>query len=143
MLIGMRGHDFGDVYKRQGHDAGHAAARADQHRDEALAGEAEAAEDAVHDERDARHIAAILQDAQQQEQHEHLRHEAEHRADAADDACLLYTSLRNVVQRDGGVHHQPPLCARRNALQPLRSAQKRIYPGDRSEEHTSELQSQR
>ena len=69
-----------------GHDAGHAAARADQHRDEALAGEAEAAEDAIHDERDARHIAAILQNAQQQEQHEHLRHEAEHRADAADDA---------------------------------------------------------
>ena len=68
-----------------GHDAGHAAARADQHRDEALAGEAEAAEDAIHDERDARHIAAILQNAQQQEQHEHLRHEAEHRADAADD----------------------------------------------------------
>ena len=39
-------------------------------------------------------------------------------------------ALWNVVQRDGGVHHQPPFCARRNTLQPLRSAQKRIHPGD-------------
>ena len=68
------------------HNARNAAARADQHRDERLAGQAELAEDTVHDERDARHVAAVLQDGQEDEQHENLRHEAQNRADTGDDA---------------------------------------------------------
>ena len=59
------------------HDARHAAARGDQHRDEALAGESETTENTVHDKRDARHVAAVLQDGQEEEQDKH---------------CLLYTS---------------------------------------------------
>ena len=71
-----------------GHDAGHAAAGGNQHGDEALAGKTEAAENAVHDEGDAGHIANILQDTQQEEQHQHLRHKAQHSADAGHDAVL-------------------------------------------------------
>ena len=52
----------------------------------ALAGQAELAEDTVHDERDARHVADVFEDCQHEKQNQHLRHEAEHRADAADDA---------------------------------------------------------
>ena len=62
-----------------GHDAGHAAAGSHQHGDEALAGQAEAAEDAVHDEGDAGHVAHVLQNGQQEEQDQHLGHEAQHR----------------------------------------------------------------
>ena len=62
-----------------GHNTRHAAAHAYQHRDEALAGKTEAAENPVHDKRDTRHITAVLQDAEHQEQHQHLRDEAEHR----------------------------------------------------------------
>ena len=69
-----------------GHNAGDAAAGADQHGDKGLAGQAEAAENPVHDERNARHIAAVLQNGQEEEQDKHLRHKAEHSADAADDA---------------------------------------------------------
>ena len=67
------------------HDAGDAAAGADEHRDEGLAGQAELAEDTVQNEGDTGHVAAGLQERQQQEQHEHLRHEAENRADTGDD----------------------------------------------------------
>ena len=42
------------------HNSRHAAARRDKHGDERLAGKAELAEHAVHDEGDARHIAAQL-----------------------------------------------------------------------------------
>ncbi len=69
-----------------GHDAGHAAARADQHGNKALAGKAEFAEDTVHDECDASHIANIFQYGQHQEQHQHLGNKAQHGADAADNA---------------------------------------------------------
>ena len=68
------------------HDAGNAAARADQHGDEALAGQAELTEDTVHDKGDTSHVANVFEDGQQEEQHDHLRHEAQHRANAADDA---------------------------------------------------------
>ena len=68
-----------------GHDAGDAAARADEHGDEALARKPELAENAVHDEGDSGHIAAVLQDGQQQEQHQHLGHEAQHRAHSGAD----------------------------------------------------------
>ena len=71
-----------------GHDGGHAAAGSDEHRDERFAGQAELAEDAVHDERDAGHVAAQLQNAQQQEQDDHLRDEADDGADTGDDAVV-------------------------------------------------------
>ena len=64
------------------HNAGNAAAGADEHRDKGLTGQAELAENTVHDKRDTRHIAAGFQKRQQQEQHQHLRHKAQHRAHA-------------------------------------------------------------
>ena len=67
------------------HDAGHAATGSDQHRNEGFTGQAEATEDTVHDESDTRHVSASLQKRQAQEQHEHLRQEAEDRADAGHD----------------------------------------------------------
>ncbi len=67
------------------HDARDAAAGADHHRDEGLAGEAEPSEDTVHDERDTRHVAAALKECQEEEQDEHLGNEAQDRADTADD----------------------------------------------------------
>ena len=68
------------------HNTGHAAAGTDQHGDEALTGQAELAEDTVHDEGDTGHIADVLQDGQQEEQDQHLRHEAQNCADTGDDA---------------------------------------------------------
>ena len=70
----------------RGHDTGNAAARGDEHRDERLARQAEAAEHAVHDERDAGHVAAVLKQAQEGEEHDHLRHEAQDCAHTADNA---------------------------------------------------------
>ena len=69
-----------------GHHAGDAAAGADQHGDEALAGEAELPENPVHDEGDSGHVAHVLQNGQHEEQHQHLGHKAQHRAHAGDDA---------------------------------------------------------
>ena len=43
---------------------------------EGLPGKAEFAENAVHDEGHAGHVAAIFQNTQAQEQHRHLRQEA-------------------------------------------------------------------
>ena len=68
------------------HDARDAAARADQHGNEALTGQAELTEDTVHDEGDTGHIADVLQDGQQEEQDQHLGNEAQDRADTGDDA---------------------------------------------------------
>ena len=69
-----------------GHDAGDAAAGADEHGDEGLTGQAELAEDTVQNEGDTGHVAAGLQEGQHQEQHQHLGHEAQHRANAGHDA---------------------------------------------------------
>ena len=71
-----------------GQDAGDAAAGGHQHGDEALAREAEAPEDPVHDEGDAGHVADVLQDAQQEHQHQNLGHKAQHCANARHDAVL-------------------------------------------------------
>ena len=70
----------------RGHDTRNAAADADEHRDEGLAGQAELAEDTVENEGDTGHVAAGFEEGQHQEQNEHLRHEAEDRADTGDDA---------------------------------------------------------
>ena len=66
------------------HDTGHTAADADEHRDKALAGKTELAEDTVEYKGDTRHIAAGLKEGQHQKQHQHLRHKAEHRAHTGD-----------------------------------------------------------
>ena len=68
------------------HDAGYATASADDHGDERFAGQAEAAEQTVENERDARHVAAALQDSEQEEQDHDLRDETEHGAHASHDA---------------------------------------------------------
>ena len=91
-----------------GHDAGHAAAGSHQHGNEGFAGKAEFAEQAIHDEGDTGHIAAILQQGKQKEQNQHLGHKTKHRAHAADDTI-------------GNQAHQPGCAA--NALQ------RRGYPG--------------
>ena len=67
------------------HDPGNTAARADEHGDERLAGQPEFAENAVHDEGDTRHVATALQKSEEQEEHQHLGHEAQYGADAPDD----------------------------------------------------------
>ena len=74
------------------HDAGDTAAGADEHGDEALTGQAELAENTIQHEGDTRHIAARLQKCQQQEQHQHLGHEAQHRADARHNAVQDQTA---------------------------------------------------
>ena len=48
----------------------------------ALAAETELAEDTVQNEGDTRHVAAVLKQRQHEKQHQHLGHEAQHRADA-------------------------------------------------------------
>ncbi|MPN00077.1 hypothetical protein SDC9_147271 [bioreactor metagenome] len=73
-------------YRPACHNARHAAPAADQHRDKRFPGKAHLAEDAIHDKRDTRHIANILQQRKQEEEHQHLRHKADHRADAANNA---------------------------------------------------------
>ena len=84
-----------------GHDPGHAATGSHQHGDEALAGQAEAAEDPVHDEGDPGHVAAALQEGQEDEQHQHLGHEAQHGAHAGYDA-VQHQAGEPVGRADGG-----------------------------------------
>ena len=63
-----------------GHDAGHPAAGADEHGDEALAAKAELTENPVHDEGHPGHVANVLQNGKHQKQHQHLGHKAQHSA---------------------------------------------------------------
>lgn len=68
------------------HDSRHAMTASDQDRNEGLAGQAEFAENAVHDECDARHVSGVFQECQEEENKNDLRHEAKDGAHAADDA---------------------------------------------------------
>ena len=92
-----------------GHDAGDAAARGHEHGDKGLTGQAKAAEHAVHDEGDAGHIAAVLQEGQHDEQQKHLRDEAEDGAQAADDAVadqrIDQATVLGAARHKGVVHH--------------------------------------
>ena len=63
------------------HNTRDTAAGTDEHRDKGFAGKSELAEDTVEYKRDTRHVTASLQKCKQQEQNQHLRHKAEHRAD--------------------------------------------------------------
>ena len=94
-----------------GHDAGNAAARGHEHGDEGLTGQAKAAEHAVHDEGDAGHVTAVLQEGKHDEQQEHLRDEAHDGADAGhdavadqriDQATILGTACHESVMHRGG-----------------------------------------
>ena len=92
-----------------GHDAGDAAARGHEHGDKGLTGQAKAAEHAVHDEGDAGHITAVLQEGQHDEQQEHLRDEAEDGAQAADDTVtderIDQAAVLGATRHKGVVHH--------------------------------------
>ena len=75
------------VLDRSGsHNAGNAAARADQHGDEGFAGKAEFPENTVQNEGDSGHIAARLEEGQHEEEDQHLWNKSKHRADAGDNA---------------------------------------------------------
>ena len=91
------------------HDAGDAAARGHEHGDKGLTGQAKAAEHAVHDEGDAGHVTAVLQEGQHDEQQEHLRHKAEDSAQAADDAVtdqrIDQATVLGAARHKGVVHH--------------------------------------
>ena len=91
------------------HDAGDAAARRHEHRNEGLTGQAKAAEHAVHDEGDAGHVAAVLQEGQHHKEQEHLRHEAEDGAQAADDTVtderIDQAAVLGAARHEGVVHH--------------------------------------
>ena len=93
-----------------GHDAGHAAAGGHQQRDEALAGQAEAAEDSVHNEGDTGHIAHILQNSQQEAEYQDLGHKAQHRAHTGHNAVL-----DQAVQPGG--HHRVALGVEKEAVE--------------------------
>ena len=77
-----------------GKHARHAAAGGHQHGDEGLTGQAKAAEDSVHNKSDARHVAAILKEGEQDKEDEHLRDEAQNGTHAGNDAVA-----------DQGDHH--------------------------------------
>ena len=64
----------------------------------------------VHHKGDARHIAAVLEEGEQHEEHEHLRNEAEHRAHARNDA-VQDEALDEVARPDGD---EPALDGARN-----------------------------
>ena len=91
------------------HDAGDAAARGHEHGDEGLTGQAEAAEHAVHDEGNAGHVAAVLQEGQHHKEQEHLRNEAEDGTQAADDTVtderIDQTAVLGATRHEGIVHH--------------------------------------
>ena len=67
-----------------------------------LAGQAELAEDTVQDEGDTSHVAAGLQEGQQQEQNQHLRHEAQDSAHAGHD------TVQNQAVEPSRLRWQPP-----------------------------------
>ena len=58
------------------HNGGNAAPLSDNHRYKRLAAKPELAEEPVHDERDARHIPAVLEEGEEDEHDEDDRHEA-------------------------------------------------------------------
>ena len=59
--------------------AGHGAAEADQHRDEALAVQADLVHDPVHHERGAGHVARVFENRDGQEQQQNVRQKDQRR----------------------------------------------------------------
>ena len=108
-------------YRARSHDAGDAAAGGDDHRDERLPGEAEAAEYPVEDEGDARHIPGIFKDRQQREEDQHLRHEAEDRADAGDDPVKdqALEPIRDIQRREDSLSRRRDDLAEEDVVRPV------------------------
>ena len=90
------------------HDSGNAAARGHEHGDKGLTGQAKAAEHAVHDEGDAGHVAAVLQEREHHEQQEHLRDKAHDGADAGHDTVadkgVNKTAVLGAARHKGVMH---------------------------------------
>ena len=80
------------------HDTRNTAAGGNQQRDEALTGQSEVTEYTVHNERDTRHVTAVLKDGQEQEQDSHLRNETKNGASTADDT-IHYKALQSGRKR--------------------------------------------
>ena len=83
--------------RARGHDGRDRAGEAREHRHEGLAVEADAAHQPVDDERDARQVAEVLEDRDEEEQHRDLRHEDDdvpHSGDHAVDHQVLERARR-------------------------------------------------
>ena len=68
------------------HDGGHAATKADDERDKGGAGKANLAQQLVHHEGDARHVAAVLQQRKEEEERHNRGNERKHAAHAREHA---------------------------------------------------------
>ena len=94
-----------------GHDAGDAAAGTNEHGNEGFAGQAELPENPVHDKGDPGHVAAGLQEGQEEEQDQNLGDEAQHSANTGDNAVqdetLQPVSAANGLQALGYQHGDP------------------------------------
>ena len=88
-----------------GEEAGNRAREAGKQRHETLAVEPAPTEQTIHDERRARHVAAVLQDADEQEKDEDLRQEGEEGPDPADHA-IRDQALDHRQAGEGGRHHR-------------------------------------
>ncbi len=75
------------IFQRaRGVEGGHGAAKADDHRQEALAVQAQRVHQAIHHEGGARHVAGVFQQRQRQVQRHHHRDENQHAPHPRDDA---------------------------------------------------------
>ena len=70
-----------------GHDGGHRAAKSHEHGHDGAAGQADLAQQLVHEERDARHVARVLQEREEEEHGHDDRRDGQHRADGVEDAA--------------------------------------------------------
>ena len=91
----------------RGHHTGDGAAEADEHRDDASTGKTDAAQGLIHHEGDARHVAAVLEQGEEEEQRDDKRQEAEHAAHALEHAVDHQgTQHAGEARRDERVFHQ-------------------------------------
>ena len=98
------------------HDSGHGAAEADEHRDEALAVQADLVHDLVHNEGGPGHVAGVLQESNRQKQQKDVRQKDQHTADTAEDAVNDQRMQRPRLTRPYGGHH--PGGKSKKSLQP-------------------------
>ena len=108
---GVAAHEGGDEHHLEAvapafegagrHDGGHRAAEAQEHGDERLAREAQFAHDALHDVGNARHVAAVFEEGEREEEDEDVGQECEDGPDAADDA-VDEEGDEDGVRADGG-----------------------------------------
>ena len=77
---------MGGVEGSRRHYGGNGAAEADEHGHDAVTSESELAQEAVADESHARHIAAVLQQAEEEKQQNYYRYKTENATHTAEDA---------------------------------------------------------